>query len=60
MAGLLEESAAQGMSDLVWICLLNAVHFGTVNWLYKSTMVLFVVESSQVRAAVNIADGHLK
>lgn len=58
--GLLEESAAQGTSDLLRICPLNAVHFGTINWLYKSTMVLFVVESSQVMAAVNIAEGHLK
>ncbi len=39
---------------------LNAELFGAINWMYKSTMLLFVVEMSQVEAAVNTAGGRLK
>lgn len=38
----------------------NAVQCGTINLLYKGTMPVLVVEMSQVKAAVNIAEGHPK
>ncbi len=39
---------------------LNAELFGAINWMYKGTMLLFVVEMSEVEAAVNTAEGRLK
>lgn len=56
----LEKSAARGADIHDVLFLLTAAQSGTVNCLYKSTKLLFVVRMSEINAAVNIAQGHLK